>query len=587
MDVIIGIDLGTTRCVIAHDTGDGAPVVIDAEDGSPYTPAVVHFDGERWEVGAGAALMAPVDPDSTVVGIKREMGGDTAMSFGDEDYGPEGISGIILRHLADLAEAELGRGRVRAVITVPAYFGAAEREATLSAARIAGIDCLGLLAEPAAASLAAIGTLEEGDTRLVYDLGGGTFDVTVIEQRGRGPASVVAVDGDCRLGGLDWDERLSDLILERWISVAADPEAEDDHDFLERLRGYAEKVKIALSRRGKAEVNLHRCGHQAVVTITREQFERVTADLLDKTVDVARRVLAAAPARQVRVPHEAVLVGGSSRMPQVTRAVAQCLGMRAVLRDPDTCVARGAAILARELATRRQDRTAGMSAAVVGTARDSFLTRSVLTAAPRQIGLVLRDSREPGGPETVVPVVAANEALPVRDRRISAATLAPDQGRAMVTLGQPSQYLPQPLGVPGPGGRADEGPPGRAALLGVQGVQAGLSELAGTLRAHVGGELELAQRLLGVGQGGHALGLGLAQRGGHDLQHRHRPHPGAGAHPGEHGGQGCGAPTGRQGFQQRGQEVLVVGVGPAGGESTDLLVRQPGDPTAQAAGETG
>ena len=434
MDVIIGIDLGTTRCVIAHDTGDGAPVVIDAEDGSPYTPAVVHFDGERWEVGAGAALMAPVDPDSTVVGIKREMGGDTAMSFGDEDYGPEGISGIILRHLADLAEAELGRGRVRAVITVPAYFGAAEREATLSAARIAGIDCLGLLAEPAAASLAAIGTLEEGDTRLVYDLGGGTFDVTVIEQRGRGPASVVAVDGDCRLGGLDWDERLSDLILERWISVAADPEAEDDHDFLERLRGYAEKVKIALSRRGKAEVNLHRCGHQAVVTITREQFERVTADLLDKTVDVARRVLAAAPARQVRVPYEAVLVGGSSRMPQVTRAVAQCLGMRAVLRDPDTCVARGAAILARELATRRQDRTAGMSAAVVGTARDSFLTRSVLTAAPRQIGLVLRDSREPGGPETVVPVVAANEALPVRDRRILAATLAPDQGRAMVTL---------------------------------------------------------------------------------------------------------------------------------------------------------
>ena len=313
MDVIIGIDLGTTRCVIAHDAGDGAPVVISAEDGSSYTPSVVHFDGERWEVGAGAALMAPVDPDSTVVGIKREMGEDTAMSFGDEEYGPEGISGIILRHLADLAEAELGRGRVRAVITVPAYFGAAEREATRSAARIAGIDCLGLLAEPAAASLAAVGALEEGDTRLVYDLGGGTFDVTVIEQRGRGPASVVAVDGDCRLGGLDWDERLSDLILEKWITIAADPGAQDDDEFLERLRAHAEKAKISLSRRGKTDVNLRRCGHRAAVTITREQFERVTADLLDKTVEVARRVLAAAPVRRVRAPHEAVLVGGSSR----------------------------------------------------------------------------------------------------------------------------------------------------------------------------------------------------------------------------------------------------------------------------------
>ena len=331
MDVIIGIDLGTTRCVVAHDAGDGAPVVIDAEDGSPYTPSVVHFDEGRWEVGAGAVLMAPVDPDATVVGIKREMGEDTVMFFGDEEYGPEGISGIILRHLADLAEAELGRGRVRAVITVPAYFGAAEREATRSAARIAGIDCLGLLAEPAAASLAIIGALKEADTRLIYDLGGGTFDVTVIEQRGAGPASVVAVDGDCHLGGLDWDERLGDLILDSWIKTAADPGAQDDDDFLERLRGHAEKVKISLSRRGEANVTLRRCGHRAVVTITREQFERVTADLLDKTVEVARRVLAADPVRRVRAPREAVLVGGSSRMPQVARAVAQRLGMRATM----------------------------------------------------------------------------------------------------------------------------------------------------------------------------------------------------------------------------------------------------------------
>ena len=434
MDVIIGIDLGTTRCVVAHDAGDGAPVVIDAEDGSPYTPSVVHFDEGRWEVGAGAVLMAPVDPDATVVGIKREMGEDTVMFFGNEEYGPEGISGIILRHLADLAEAELGRGRVRAVITVPAYFGAAEREATRSAARIAGIDCLGLLAEPAAASLAIIGALKEADTRLIYDLGGGTFDVTVIEQRGAGPASVVAVDGDCHLGGLDWDERLGDLILDSWIKTAADPGAQDDDDFLERLRGHAEKVKISLSRRGEANVTLRRCGHRAVVTITREQFERVTADLLDKTVEVARRVLAADPVRRVRAPREAVLVGGSSRMPQVARAVAQRLGMRAVLRDPDTCVAKGAAILARALAARRPDRTAGMSAAAAEAAPRPLLARSALTVAPRQIGLVLRDSHEPGGAETVVPVVAANEALPVRDRRIPAATLAPDQDRAMVTL---------------------------------------------------------------------------------------------------------------------------------------------------------
>ena len=138
MDVVVGIDLGTTRCVVAHDTGGGAPVIIDAEGDGPWTPSVVHFDGGRWEVGAEAALMAAVDPDSVVIGIKREMGEATTLFFGGEEYGPEGISGIILRHLAEVAEAELGPGRVRAVITVPAYFGAAEREATRAAARIAG-----------------------------------------------------------------------------------------------------------------------------------------------------------------------------------------------------------------------------------------------------------------------------------------------------------------------------------------------------------------------------------------------------------------------------------------------------------------
>ena len=144
MDVVVGIDLGTTRCVVAHDTGGGAPVIIDVEGDGPWTPSVVHFDGGRWEVGAEAALMAAVDPDSVVIGIKREMGEATTLFFGGEEYGPEGISGIILRHLAEVAEAELGPGRVRAVITVPAYFGAAEREATRAAARIAGLDCLGL-----------------------------------------------------------------------------------------------------------------------------------------------------------------------------------------------------------------------------------------------------------------------------------------------------------------------------------------------------------------------------------------------------------------------------------------------------------
>jgi 2-hexadecenal reductase len=428
MDVVVGIDLGTTRCVVAHDTGGGTPVIIDAEGDGPWTPSVVHFDGGRWEVGAEAALMAAVDPDSVVIGIKREMGEATTLFFGGEEYGPEVISGIILRHLAEVAEAELGPGRVRAVITVPAYFGAAEREATRAAARIAGLDCLGLLAEPVAASLSVVGELQEGETRLVYDLGGGTFDVTVIEQRGDGPASVVAVDGNCHLGGLDWDERLELLVLERWVEIAADPEAEDDTDFLEQIRGRAEEMKISLSRCAEASVRLRRHGHHASVTVTRKQFEQSTADLLDETIEVAHRLLTTAAVGRVESPSEAVLVGGSSRMPQVARAVAQRLGMRTVLRDPDTCVAKGAAVLARDLGGRCH----------------RLLARSVLTVAPRQIGLVLRDSCAPGGAEIVVPVIGANEALPVHKRRISMTTLAYEQGRAMVTVVEQLGPVAQP-----------------------------------------------------------------------------------------------------------------------------------------------
>ena len=193
----------------------GRPQIIQNRDGQNTTPSVVYFESaSNFVVGQEAKNGARVYPDETVSLIKREMGEKNERIFFDQPFYPETISSLILKQLVTEAQEATGSTSSKVVITVPAYFGLGEKEATRQAGQIAGLDVVGILAEPVAAALSVGITSAQDKCYFVYDLGGGTFDVTVIEQRGAGPASVVAVDGDCHLGGLDWDERLGDLILD-------------------------------------------------------------------------------------------------------------------------------------------------------------------------------------------------------------------------------------------------------------------------------------------------------------------------------------------------------------------------------------
>ncbi len=350
MGKIIGIDLGTTNSCVAVMEG-GEAVVIPNPEGARTTPSVVAFskDGERM-VGTVAKRQAITNPDRTIISIKRHMGERFDKNIDGKTYTPQQISAMILQKLKDDAEAYLGHKVTEAVITVPAYFTDAQRQATKDAGRIAGLDVKRIINEPTAAAL-AYGMDKENDQKVVvYDLGGGTFDVSIIEM-GDGVQEVLATAGNNKLGGDDFDERVINYLADEFkkdsgIDLRADKMA------MQRLKEAAEKAKIELSGMTSANVNLPFITADASgpkhldVSITRAKFNELTADLVETSMGPVRQAMSDSGLKPSDISR-VLLVGGSTRIPAVQDAVKNFFGKEPFKGiNPDECVAIGAAIQA-------------------------------------------------------------------------------------------------------------------------------------------------------------------------------------------------------------------------------------------------
>ena len=354
MGKIIGIDLGTTNSCVAVMEG-GQPTVIVNAEGSRTTPSVVAFtkNGERL-VGDTAKRQAVTNPDRTISSIKREMGRNYTINIDHKKYTPQEISSMILQKLKKDAEAYLGEPVTDAVITVPAYFDDAQRKATKDAGRIAGLNVHRIINEPTAAALAYGLDNAIPQKILVYDLGGGTFDVSVIEIS-EGMIEVLATAGNNRLGGDDYDKRICDYLLREFqqlegVNLAKDPVA------LKRVKEESEKAKIALSSATVTNINLpyisaNRNGPVHMdITLTRTKFEELTQDLTESTAGPVQTALADAGLRPADLS-KVLLVGGSTRIPAVQEKVRHLLGQEPSKNlNPDECVALGAAIQGGKLA---------------------------------------------------------------------------------------------------------------------------------------------------------------------------------------------------------------------------------------------
>ena len=350
MSKIIGIDLGTTNSCVAVMEGS-EPTVIANPEGSRTTPSVVAFakNGERL-IGQVAKRQAVTNPDRTVISIKREMGTDYRVNIDGKNYTPQEISAMILQKLKSDAEAYLGEPVTQAVITVPAYFSDAQRQATKDAGRIAGLEVLRIINEPTAAALAYGLDKEEAHKILVYDLGGGTFDVSLMEI-GDGVFEVLATAGNNRLGGDDFDNRIIDYVAAEFKRENG-IDLKQDRMALQRLKEAAEKAKIELSGLMSANINLPFITADASgpkhldVTLTRAKFNELTADLVDKTITPLNQALRDAGLTASQVD-KVILVGGSTRIPAVQEAVQRVIGKEPYKGiNPDECVAIGAAIQA-------------------------------------------------------------------------------------------------------------------------------------------------------------------------------------------------------------------------------------------------
>ena len=350
MGKIIGIDLGTTNSCVAVMEGGEAVVIANAE-GSRTTPSVVAFSktGERM-VGQVAKRQAITNPERTISSIKREMGSNYTVEIDSKKYTPQEVSAIILQKLKADAESYLGQSVSEAVITVPAYFTDAQRQATKDAGKIAGLDVKRIINEPTAAALAYSIDKEDDQKVMVYDLGGGTFDVSIIEM-GDGVQEVLATAGNNRLGGDDFDKRIMDYIVstfkaEQGIDLSGDKMA------MQRVKEAAEKAKIDLSGMTTANINLPFITADSTgpkhfeATLTRAKFNELTADLVEATMGPVRQALSDSGLNKNEI-NKVLMVGGSSRIPAVQEAIKNFMGSEPFKGiNPDECVALGAALQA-------------------------------------------------------------------------------------------------------------------------------------------------------------------------------------------------------------------------------------------------
>ena len=349
MGKAVGIDLGTTNSVVAVLEG-GEPTVIANAEGNRTTPSIVAFKGEEVLVGELAKRQAITNPDNTVRSIKRQIGSGWKEKFENKEYTPQEVSARILQKLKRDAESYIGEDVTDAVITVPAYFNDAERQATKEAGQIAGLNVLRIINEPTAAALAYGLENNEDQKILVYDLGGGTFDVSVLEIS-EGVFEVKSTSGDSKLGGDDWDERVMDWLVEKFKSSTG-IDISKDKMAMQRIKEGAEKAKIELSSTTETEVNLpfitaNDSGPQHLLEkLSRSEFEKITSDLVDRTKDPVNKAIEDAGLSFSDIQH-IILVGGSTRIPAVQALVKSITGKdpsKGV--NPDEVVASGAAIQA-------------------------------------------------------------------------------------------------------------------------------------------------------------------------------------------------------------------------------------------------
>ena len=394
---VFGIDLGTTYSCVSYVGETGKPEIVPNENFERTTPSVVWFDGSRVVVGSEAKESTRVDANNVCSFIKRSMGDETFYAeYGGTRYSPEEISSFILRKLVQDASRTLGEEIRDVVITCPAYFFVKERNATKRAGELAGLNVLQIVNEPTAAAISyGISGDDRDKTVLVYDLGGGTFDVTSI-RFSKDSVDVLCTDGDHRLGGKDWDDRLARLLVERFQDeTGCDFDFYGSQEALSELFLVAEKIKKQLSVRDKASERVTVEGDSARIEITRDEFEAATSDLLNRTLDFARNAIALTREKGAFID-EIVLVGGSSKMPAVAASVEREFGIKPKLFDPDEAVAKGAAIIGSNLALQKmleekaRSRSGGRSTELTlddmeAVAADTGYTLETVKNATRQV----------------------------------------------------------------------------------------------------------------------------------------------------------------------------------------------------------
>ncbi len=436
MTDIFGIDLGTTYSAIAYINETDQPEVIrNPDNDNETTPSAVHFEeSHNTIVGETAKNSAVLDADNVVQLIKRRMGTDYSVTYHGVDHTPETLSSLILKHLAQFAKEQTGIDTNKVVITVPAYFGLLERTATQQAGEIAGLEVVSIVTEPVAAAMSYSFSSQQAKTLLVYDLGGGTFDTTIMRTyEDARPIDVMVIDGNRELGGADWDRELSNILADKFVqAVSLEEDPRDDDDFLQRLAEETERAKKKLSNRIECPVILGYGAIRERVTVSRQEFEDVTAHLLNTTLETVDRTLAKAMQKDSSLKiDEVLLVGGSTRMPAVKASLESRYPQWAFrLADPDLAVAKGAALYGAALNQQAAEDQAGGSGPESGgssTARTRYLasTTVVNNVLSRGLGVgFVRETRTDGVREYYVGFIAhQNETLPIKNRHVQGQTM--------------------------------------------------------------------------------------------------------------------------------------------------------------------
>ncbi|EEI61887.1 Hsp70 family protein [Corynebacterium glucuronolyticum] len=437
-NTVYGIDLGTTYSAIARINENEMSDIIPNLDGQLTTPSVVYFEESgSVVVGEEAKRSLVMDSDNAVELIKRHMGTEYPMDYQGTTYTPESISALILKSLVAGANEQLGQDIKKVVITVPAYFGVQHRQATAQAGQMAGLEVLGIVTEPVAAALSIGARGDSAETIMVYDLGGGTFDTTIMRLQEE-KVEVLAIDGDRELGGADWDESLMNVVVEKFIDQAGlDENPLDDEDFYADFRLKIEDLKKSLTRRQETNINLSYEDKRESVPVTREEFEGATKHLVQKTVEISQRAVETAKKKDPNAHIDRVLlVGGSSRMPMIENALKEQLGWDPQKTDFDLAVAKGAAIYGQaaddgrlivgdvDTDAKAAERSRTLGSGSVGGDDDQKVLE-VQNVLSRGVGVIFTDDRT--GKDYIEFFAHANDQIPCDPKPLTAGTMVPNQ----------------------------------------------------------------------------------------------------------------------------------------------------------------